>query len=259
MINHIESGLSFHQERKEQEPEWKLVKRIVISGHPGSGKTYVIGELAKRYGLNENQVIKVGDLFREWYKKKTGIYTTGYIDRELSVDREFDQFQMNLLSDEDPNKVFILESKLGGFLTWIIRSECELKGKSEPPIFPILLIIKESFGNERVWERDKKKNPTLTQKESERETKNRKIRDLKQWQKLYPILTVIGSPLGYKARALYDWWINTQHFSKIDIVEKIHKSLVENGAVIRAESNRKKEPEEQIIPQQGQIFPSSTS
>ena len=246
MVNLSESGQSFGKEQREQEPKWKLTKRVVISGHPGSGKSFIIRELSKRYELSENQVFNIGDLFREWYKDKTGIHPTGYIERDLSKDREFDQFQIGLLSNKDSNKVFVLESKLGGFLYKTERITRD-KNKGEPPVFTILLIVNEGVANQRVWNRDKKKNHHLTKEKSARQTRNRKKLDFQQWKQLYPILDAIGSPIGYKARTLYNWWIDTTKLNKKEVVEEIHRILVENGVVVRRET----------LPQEVTIFEAS--
>lgn len=251
MSKNIESGQSNYPEQNEQEPRWRLTKRLVISGHPGTGKTYVIGELAKQYGLNVKQVIKIGDLFREFGKEQTGQDPTGYIDREPDFDRRADALQIELLTNPNPG-VFIIESKLGGLLTWQKRQERTAEHKEMPPIFTILLLVSSDVGNQRVFARDSKKNNTLTFEESTKQTQERKTRDLELWKTLYPILILPEiNPLTKEAQVIYDHTVDTTKLTKEEVVTAIHRILVQKGVVERITQNL----EDNKIPPSEQIFP----
>lgn len=231
MSENIESGKSRHPEQKEQEPQWRLTKRLVISGDPGTGKTFLIGELAKRYRLTDNQVIKIGDLFREFGKKQTGQDPTGYIDRDPDFDKGVDDKQLALLIDAS-DEVFIMESKLGGFLTWSERQKRTDEHKDMPSVFTILLLVNLDVGNQRVFERDRKKNDALTLEKSIQQTQERKMRDLKLWGTIYPILKLSEiNPLTKDAQAIYDQVVDTTKLTKKEVVEKIHQILIEKGVV----------------------------
>lgn len=239
MSKNIESDQSSSPEQKEQEPRWMLKKRLVISGDPGTGKTFLIGELAKKYGLTDNKVIKIGDLFREFGKKQTGQDPTGYVDRHPDFDKDVDDKQLALLIDVSDG-VFIMESKLGGFLAWQERQKRAGEHKDMPPVFTILLLVDADVGNQRVFARDRKKNNTLTFEKSVKQTQERKMRDQKLWTSLYPTLKLLEiNPLTKDARAIYDQAVDTTELTKEEVVEKIHQILVGKGVVERISLNPK--------------------
>lgn len=190
---------------------FKLKKRVVISGHPGTGTSTLIDKLATLYNLKPEQVIKVGDLFRQNSKEKTGHDITGFYQRDITEDLSIDQMQKQLLADPNPNLVFILESRLGGFFT---------KEMGHPQnIVTILLTTDESVRLKRIFDRDKHQQPNLVLERQEN--------DLKQWQEAYP--QMISNPLDNPN--LYDFQIDNTNLSVDQTVEAITHKLLQLKAI----------------------------
>lgn len=198
---------------------YQLKKRVVISGHPGTGTTTLIDKLGTLYDLKPEQKIKVGDLFRQNSQEKTGHDITGFYQREITEDLSIDQMQKALLSDPNPKVIFILESRLGGFFTQEIGHP--------PTIFTILITTDEPVRLKRIFDRDKDKQPNLTFDQSSQKVKERQEKDLKQWQEAYPQMT--SNPLDDPS--LYDFHIDNTNLDINQTVEAVNAKLVDLGAV----------------------------
>ncbi len=197
---------------------YKLLKRVVISGHPGTGTTTLIDKLAKLYNLKPEQKIKIGDLFRQNSKEKTGHDITGYYQREITEDLSIDNMQKKLLLDPNSDLVFILESRLGGFFT---------KEIGHPPtIITILITTDEQIRFKRTFERD---HPDISFEQYCQEIKQRQEKDLKQWQEAYPQMS--SNPLD--DLKLYNLHIDNTNLDIEQTVERVNKKLIELGAVAR--------------------------
>lgn len=195
---------------------YRLLKRVVISGHPGTGTTTLIDKLGTLYNLKPEQKVKVGDLFRQNSKEKTGHDITGFYQREITEDLSIDNMQKNLLSDPNPDLIFILESRLGGFFT---------KEIGHPPnIITILLTTDEPVRLKRIFERDKS---SLTFDQYSQEVKERQDKDLKQWQEAYPQMS--ENPLDNPG--LYNFHIDNTNLDIEQTVEAVNAKLIELGAV----------------------------
>lgn len=208
---------------------YRLLKRVVISGHPGTGTTTLVNELAKLYNLAPEQRINVGDLFRQNSKEKLGRDISGYYPRELSEDLSIDNMQKNLLSDPNPEVLYILESRLGGFLTNQLREAFKNEGKTQPPIATVLITTDEKIRFKRVFERDRQKNPDLTFEKYCQEIKERAQNDLKQWSQAHPFLTT--DPLDPANASLYDIHVDNTNLDIEQTVEAVNSKLLELGAV----------------------------
>lgn len=193
---------------------YQLLKRVVISGQPGTGTTTLINELGQLYHLKPQQIIKIGDLFRQRSREKFGRDISGYYQRDLSEDLSIDNMQKSLLLDPNPQVLFILESRLGGFFA-----------QDHPLTVTILLTADEKVRYKRVFERDK---PKMSLAEYYRQIKQREIEDLKQWQRAYPQIT---SNL-LENHALYDIHIDNSGLDIAQTVEKVNSKLLELGAVL---------------------------
>ena len=195
---------------------YKLLKRVVISGHPGTGTTTLIDKLAKLYNLKAEQVIKVGSLFRQNSKEKTGQDITGYYQREITEDLSIDDMQKKLLSDPNPDVLFILESRLGGFFTTEIGHPAN--------IVTLLLNTDEQVRLRRVFERD---HPDISFEEYCQKTRQRQDQDLKQWQLAYPQMD--NNPLDDPK--LYDIQVDNSNLDINQTTEEVNKKLLEIEAV----------------------------
>ena len=208
---------------------------MIISGHPGTGTTTLIDKLGSLYSLKPEQIIKVGDLFRQNSRDKTGHDILGYYQREITEDLSIDQMQKNLLLDSNPEVVFILESRLGGFFTNEIGHP--------PNIVTLLLTTKEEVRFKRVFERD---NPDISFEQYGKEIKQRQEKDLKQWQEAYPDLRSRASSAYHEVASsaypqmdtnpldnpkLYDFQIDNTNLDIDQTVEAVNSKLMELGAV----------------------------
>lgn len=234
-----------------EEGRFRLVTRVVISGHPGTGKSRLIDELAYMYDLPPEQKIKVGDLFRAGVLAKTGKQMTGYEERPIQVDLDIDAMQVALLEDTTDLKPFMLESKLGGFLAHESRDRYIAAGRIPPPMVTVLLYGDEAVINERVYLRDRKIKPTLTPEQSEQETRERKQRDGEQWSKAHPELAGID-PLDPINADLYAISIDTTNKTVAEIMEELHNYLFSIGGVEEISPTRI--PRQQDLPPAGEIF-----
>lgn len=195
---------------------YKLLKRLVISGHPGTGTTTLIDKLATLYQLKPEQKIKIGDLFRQASKDKTGQDITGFYKRAVTEDLLIDNMQKELLSDSNPKLVYILESRLGGFFT---------TGIGHPPnIVTILITTDDAVRLKRIFARDKQ---NLTFDQYSQKVKERQEQDLKQWQMAYPQMT--SNPLDNPG--LYDFRIDNTNLDIDQTVEAINSELLKIGVV----------------------------
>ncbi|MBI2018085.1 AAA family ATPase [Candidatus Daviesbacteria bacterium] len=200
---------------------YRLLKRVVISGHPGTGTTTLVDKLALLYNLKPEQKIKVGDLFRENSKEKTGHDITSYYQREITEDLSIDNMQKELLSDPNPKVVYILESRLGGFFAQEIRD-------NTPPIVTVLMTTDDQVRFKRVFDRDRQKNPHISFDKYCAETKLRQEKDLKQWQEAYPRMHT--DPLDPANAALYDIHVDNTNLDIEQTVQAVNSRLLESGA-----------------------------
>lgn len=200
---------------------YQLLKRVVISGHPGTGTTTLIDKLSTLLHLKPEQKIKVGDLFRQNSREKTGHDIFGYYQRAITEDLSIDNMQRDLLSDPNPQILYILESRLGGVLTNQIQPR--------PPIVTILITTDEQTRLKRVFERDRRKNSHLTFEQYCKETKLREQNDLKQWQEIHSSITT--NPLDPANASLYDFHIDNTNLNIDQTVEAVNSKLLELGAV----------------------------
>lgn len=196
---------------------YRLLKRVVISGHPGTGTTTLVDELAKLYNLKPEQRINVGDLFRQNSKEKLGRDISGYYPRDLSEDLSIDNMQKQLLSDPNPELVYILESRLGGFFVREI---------GQTPIITILITTDDEVRFKRVFERD---HPDISFEQYSRQIKQRQEEDLKQWQEAYPQMHT--NPLDPANASLYDIHVDNTNLDIEQTVKAVHSKLLELGAV----------------------------
>ena len=201
---------------------YRLLKRVVISGHPGTGTTTLVDKLVLLYNLKPEQKIKVGDLFRENSKEKLGHDISGYYQREITEDLSIDNMQKELLSDSNPKVLYILESRLGGFFAQEVRDNV-------PPIVTVLLTTDDQVRFKRVFERDKAKNSDLNFEKYCQETKQREQNDLAQWQQIHP--SIITNPLDPANASLYDIHVDNTNLDINQTVEAINSKLLELGAV----------------------------
>ncbi len=195
---------------------YRLLKRLVISGHPGTGTTTLIDRLATLYSLKPEQNIKVGDLFRQNSREKTGHDITGFYQREVTEDLSIDNMQKALLSDPNPDVLFILESRLGGFFTSEISHPAN--------IVTILITTDDTVRLKRVFDRD---HPDISFDEYCQKIKQRQEQDLKQWQEAYPKMS--KNPLDNPD--LYDFYIDNTNLDIDQTVKEVNKKLLELGAV----------------------------
>ncbi|MBI2033331.1 MAG: hypothetical protein HYT10_02590 [Candidatus Levybacteria bacterium] len=234
----------------EVQPRYNLKKSIVISGHPGTGKTRIINELGTYYGLQPAKIIKVGDLLRQKAKEETGKHVTGFYERGIGADAVLDTLQMDLFESFEPGNIYILESKLGGRHVAKLRERWGKDGIAPADIVTFLLFADPDIREPRVYKRDRKKKPDLTAEESRRETQEREMKDREQWTKLYHELENID-PLSPEAGDLYDHCINTSDLSVEEVKRLMHLLLLSDGAVERVKPIRK-------IPDQAQVFPTAS-
>lgn len=203
------------------------VNGILFSGPPGTGKTAVIKRTAEGLGVPETRVFKAGNKLRERAFQETGAPVTGHFPRPLTVDEELDQAQLDLIIQSSPQKPFLLESHLSGFLVDRLRKQCKRVGVIRPPVVTIHLTGNDEVLRLRVFKRDKRVKPKLTRAESDLETTIRRSENRKQWEQLYPELRNID----LENPNLYDLYIDTTHLSITAVKNLIINLLLSRGAI----------------------------
>lgn len=239
MVNSIESGRSFgQQESKEQEPRYKLIARIALSGLGGTGKTVFIKSLGRlcELDISENSfhVIKIGEKVRQWKKDPAGERLLGFIPRTQDEDRRIDEFQQYLLSYPDPTYNCIIESRLAGVWASEIKEKAKEEGTEIPPIVSILLTANEPTRLSRVWERDRKVKKDLTREESNNNARAKIVGDQNNFSLAHPaIMTKINkNPLDPTASGLYDIHIDTNNLPQDEVLQIAIQELMKKGALI---------------------------
>ena len=97
----------------EIKPEYELVNvgTIAIFGEEGAGKSNLSEVLAK--ALNA-RLLQGGQIVREATGGTHG--TIGYQERPISVDKNFDQQQIDMMREATPENSLINESRLSGLM-----------------------------------------------------------------------------------------------------------------------------------------------
>lgn len=160
-----------------------------------------------------------------------------FVERPVEEDRLIDELQLKLFESANPRSPILLESKLGGFLTYKLKEQYAAEGKTPPPICTILFYGEEEELKRRVWKRERKKHPGLTREECDAKTERRQQLDEKQWGNAhpeYPELQVID-PLNPENRGMYDMALNTTYLKPAQVAEQIHSLLLQHGCIEEVE------------------------
>jgi len=119
----------------------RIMAKVTISGHPGSGTTTLVSILEKRFNWNS---INGGQIFRSAAKKK-GISLVDFAELCLiddKVDKELDEELILIIEDSEGPE--IIESRLAGH--WAIKKNIDCK--------KIWLKVDEEIRAERVQKRE---------------------------------------------------------------------------------------------------------
>lgn len=250
-----------HEAAPLKEPTHELtVGAITFSGKSGTGKTTVATALLERLEENtgrEIPFIKVGEQIREEVERLSGKPLTGYGERDLEFDRQLDAKQIELIKNATLRNPVLVEGRLSGILT-------DLERRRNPDIsaVTILFVGRKDIRAHRIWEREKKRDPSLKLKEVQQYTKERETKDLVRWKKLHPELQDKDpfNPANKNAdgKPAYDLIVNANKMSVQEVTDHIFNWLLENGYLKEKpeEQTETQETEEKVetIPLQGTIF-----
>ena len=109
------------------------MKKLTVSGHPGSGTSTLVEGLKNHFGWLS---VNGGEIFR--YEAKNRGMTLSEFGKlcsdDQSVDLELDEILRNYIADDETN---IIESRLAGWWAFKMEAECRriwLKVSEEPSI-----------------------------------------------------------------------------------------------------------------------------
>lgn len=230
MTHHEQSSqISYDPDASSQSPLELRVGCLTISGESGTGKTVIAEMLANRYGIPSNRNLKVGDLFRTI----VGTPVVGYVDRELTLDRQLDRLQAQIINDADPTQPFILEGRLAGVIASEEIRRAEENNETPPSVVRLLFTGDELIRAQRVWRREVQTNPDLTLEQVLEQGRERLRGDNQQWSKLHPQLAGIHphSSLNQdnEGNPIYDLVVDTTDLSVPKVMEVVESYLDENG------------------------------
>lgn len=230
-----ESTIKKARELAPYKENWRVNFGILtISGDSGTGKTTLADYLALIYKITEERNIKVGQIVRDIMQRPR---QESFIQRESSVDSSVDDEQENIMKKANSELPFILESRLGGFLSYEVKANSSRK----LPIVSILL----TASMDKIVERVRFRRPELSRDQIIQKEKERAEGDLRLWKSIHPNL---DNPYDHK---YFDLVIDTDPMKPEDVFRYLHNWLLRNNWV------SKKEEKTKDLPNKGQIFPNS--
>lgn len=219
-----------------------------ISGLPGTGKSTAAEILGERLKI---AVLDVGQKIREESESKTGEKAIGFVERDISVDKRFDERTAEIIRHANTTRPLIITARLA---PWITRVEEEGR-KDFPPVINILLTAKAGVRHRRILRREKEGHPELKLKDIAQATRERERKDQEFFHEAHPELQ--GDPLDegakYKGRPIYDCVISTDNRSIEEVADEIIECLLAGSLVIK-EGDPPQLPQ---LPPQGIIFPAA--
>lgn len=202
---------------------------IVISGPSRTGKTTASNLLAARYGIPN---VKIGEIFR----RRTGIDTSKYVERDPKIDREMDELQLEMIRTASSEAPFILEGRLAAVLASEAR---EARAERRPlPIVTILFWAPEEVRMERQLRKVLRDDPTsgATLPELLEGEREREARDMVLWRLVHPELDKkqIFDPslVDATGKPVYDLVVDTRMGRPDEVATHVHDWLVQRGAIV---------------------------
>ena len=230
---------------------------IAIFGEEGAGKSNLSEALAQ--ALNA-RLLQGGQIVRELTGGTHG--TIGYLERPVSVDKNFDQQQIDLMREATPDDPLVNESRLSGLMIRInpdIRAvaicltapakkrmsrirkraleEWESKKDQLLQIYlnnEIPLEEFEDMGQKLVDEKGQLTIAKIHEKE-----KKRREEDIRQWTEAWSELggkDPLNPGTKINGQKLHDLTISTGKRSKAETLRFVLNWLLENGHIERAQS-----------------------
>ncbi|MBI5045217.1 MAG: cytidylate kinase family protein [Candidatus Levybacteria bacterium] len=225
---HPESQKSLHSPENFR----PLVDVITISGPAGTGKTVVGEALAPRYNMD---FVKVGQKFRQDHRLRTGQEVVGYAERDVDVDREMDQMQVEIVNNAaHADKKVVLEGRLAHIIATeeILRAESE--GRPRPNIVRVLFTADPMIRAMRV----QKRYPDLTPEEALAKNAEREEGDLARWRSLHPLIPedkdiyAVDLQNENGEHPFFDLIVDTSDMTQEQTVESLHQRFLENNIVV---------------------------
>jgi cytidylate kinase len=197
---------------------------ILISGPSRTGKTSAANILAQRYGIPN---VKIGEEFR----KRTGIDTSMFVQRDPAIDREMDALQAQMIRSATPDAPFILEGRLAAFLASKERARRSL------PVVTVLFWAPERVRMQRQLRKVRREQPDrkVTLEELARGEREREALDMALWKSIHTDLDEdnLFDPglTDADGRPVYDLVVDTRMGMPDVCADYVHNWLVEIGAI----------------------------
>jgi cytidylate kinase len=203
---------------------------ILISGPSRTGKTTAANILAERYGIPN---VKVGEEFR----RRTGIDTSMFVQRDPDIDREMDAMQSEMIRSATAGAPFILEGRLAAFLA--------SKERAIHPLLPVATVLfwaPERVRMERQLRKVRRDEPEriVTLEELASGEREREAQDMALWKLVHPELDAnnLFDPQLADANGapVYDLVVDTRMGMPAACAQYVHNWLVDTGAIERTGS-----------------------
>ncbi|MGC8992534.1 MAG: (d)CMP kinase [Thermoplasmata archaeon] len=164
---------------------------ITISGPPGSGKTTVSKELAKKLNF---KYISGGEIFRNMAKENNMSIEefSKYAERNKEIDKKIDDYLLEMMKKDDD---IVVDSRLSGWLAY----------KNNIHAFKVYINANRDVRVERIKKRDinVKTEDIILREESEK----------KRYMEFYSI--------NIEDLSIYDFILNTDNLSIDEVVRRV--------------------------------------
>ncbi len=215
----IEEARKLAREHPAFKEQWQVnFAGITISGESGTGKTTLAEFFGEIYHIPEERNIKIGQLMRKAQEK---LEEEGYIDRPISLDKNVDDLQKQIIKHATLDNPFVLEGRRSGEFV-----HEEKQNNPELPVIAVQLIA----SLEKIRERVKKRNSHLSDQEIDQLLSNRAQLDHSQWAEssAKPIDEI--NPYDPKN---FDLIVDTNDMDVNQAFDYIHNWLLEKGLIRR--------------------------